>query len=78
MLVVVASEEPSTLERLAGESLLTLDFGDPEGSARKVAAFHEKHPLKAVIAVDEETAVVASVIGERLGFLVAEANPHRR
>lgn len=68
VLVVVASEEPSTMEHLAGDSLLTLHFGDPKGSAEKVAAFHEKHPLRAVIAVDEETAVVASVIGERLGF----------
>ncbi len=68
VLVVVASEEPSTMERFAGESLLTLDFGDPQGSAQKVAAFHEKHPLRAAIAVDEETAVVASVIAERLGF----------
>ena len=68
VLVVVASEEPSTMERLAGESLLTLHFGDPEGCADKVVAFDEKHPLRAVIAVDEETAVVAAVIAERLGF----------
>lgn len=66
--VVVASEEASTMEPLAEDSLLTLDFLDPEGSAAKVAAFHERYPLNAVVSVDEETAVVASTIGEELGL----------
>jgi len=68
VLVVVASEEPSTMERLAEDSLLTLDFLDAPGSAAKVASFHERHPLSAVVSVDEETAVVASAISQNLGL----------
>ena len=58
--VVVASEEPSTMERIAKDSLLTLDFLDASGSAANVASFHEKYPLSAVVSVDEETAVIAA------------------
>ena len=67
-LVVVASEEPATMERLAEDSLLTLDFLDASGSAAKVASFHERYPLSAVVSVDEETAVVASTISQKLGL----------
>lgn len=66
--VVVASEEPSTMEPLARDSLLTLDFLDPEGSAAKVDAFHREFPLDAIVSVDEETTVVASTISEKLGL----------
>jgi biotin carboxylase len=66
--VVVASEEPSTLERLQSDRLLTLDFLDPEGAALRVLSFHERHPLTAVVPVDEETVVVASAISEALGL----------
>lgn len=66
--VVVASEEASTMERLAGDSLLTLDFLDAAGSAAKVAAFHERYPLSAIVSVDEETTVVASTLSRELGL----------
>ena len=68
VLVVVASEEPSTMERIAEDSLLTLDFLDASGSATKVASFHETYPLSAVVSVDEETAVIASTISQKLGL----------
>lgn len=67
-LVVVASEEPSAMERVAEDSLLTLDFLDASGSAAKVASFHEKYPLSAIFSVDEETAVIASTISQKLGL----------
>ena len=66
--VVVASEETSSLEHLSRDALVTLDFLDPETSAERVAQFHEKLPLSAVLSVDEETAVVAAMIGKRLGL----------
>jgi biotin carboxylase len=56
------------MESLAEESLLTLDFLDPEGSAAVVASFHERYPVDAIVSVDEETAVVASAIGEALAL----------
>lgn len=66
--VVVASEEPSTMERIAGDSLLTLDFLDASGSAANVSSFHENYPLSAVVSVDEETAVIAATISQKLGL----------
>ncbi len=66
--VVVASEEASTMERLADDSLLTLDFLDAAGSAARVAAFHARYPLSAIVSVDEETTVVASWISRELGL----------
>ena len=65
--IVVASEKTSSLERIAEDSLLTLDFLDPLSSALKVEKFHARNPLDAVVSVDEETAVVAAAISERIG-----------
>jgi biotin carboxylase len=66
--VTVASEEPSAVESLNPEGLLTLDFRDPEASARKAAEFARRHPVEAVVGVDEDTAVAATVIAEALGL----------
>ncbi|MBI1845778.1 MAG: ATP-grasp domain-containing protein, partial [Candidatus Rokubacteria bacterium] len=66
--LVCASERPSTLEGLAPDSLLTLDFGDPDAAAAKAAAFARAHPLKAVVGVDDLTSTVAAAIAERLSL----------
>ncbi|MGH7208650.1 MAG: ATP-grasp domain-containing protein [Nitrospiraceae bacterium] len=47
---------------------LTLDFKDPEGSARTVAAFARHQPIDAVVGVDDTTAVVAAAISAALGL----------
>ena len=66
--LVVGSEEPSTLESFHPDRLLTLDFLDPGGAAAVARALHARNPLDAVIAVDEETAVVAASIAAALGL----------
>jgi biotin carboxylase len=66
--LVCASEKPSTLEALAPDSLLTLDFADPEGAAGAVAAWSAHRPLAAVVGVDDATAAAAAAIAERLGL----------
>src|SRR5450830_1421588 len=66
--VTVASEEPSTLESLNPEGLLTLDFRDPEECARRAAQFARKYPVDAVVGVDEDTAVATAVIARALGL----------
>ncbi len=66
--VTVASEEPSTLESLNPAGLLTFDFRDPEASARKAVEFAREHPVKAVVGVDEDTTVAATVVAEALGL----------
>lgn len=66
--VTVASEEPSTLESLNPDGLLTLDFRNPEESARRTLEFAETHSIDAVVGVDEDTSVAASVIAQALGL----------
>lgn len=66
--VVVASEEPSTMERLHGERLLTLPFREPERAAERALQFHERHPLSGIVPVDEESAVAAASIAKLLGL----------
>src|SRR6202043_2136466 len=66
--VTVASEEPSALEAANPEGLLTLDFRDRAACAEAAASFARRHPLDAVVGVDEDTAVVAAAIGRRLGL----------
>jgi len=64
--LVCASERPSTLEELAPDSLLTLDFSDPDGAARTVEDWSRRRPLDAVVGVDDLTATVAAAVAERL------------
>jgi len=66
--LVCASEKPSTLEALAPDSLLTLDFGDAAEAAARVAEWSAGRPLAAVVGVDDVTAAAAAVIAERLGL----------
>jgi biotin carboxylase len=66
--VTVASEEPSTLEGMNPAGLLSLDFRDPEGCARKAVEFARAYPVDAVVGVDEDTAVAAAVIARALGL----------
>ncbi|PYM89616.1 MAG: biotin carboxylase [Candidatus Rokuibacteriota bacterium] len=66
--LVCASERPSTLEDLAPDSLLTLDFADPAAATGKVADWSRQRPLDAVVGVDDQTATAAAAIAERLGL----------
>jgi biotin carboxylase len=64
--LVCASEKPSTLEDLAPDNLLTLDFADPTAAAARAAEWSAGRPLAAVVGVDDVTAPVAAAIAERL------------
>jgi len=66
--VVAASEVPSAMAAQHPESLLSLDLGDPDASARAALGYHRKYPIDAVIPVDEVTAVAAAAIGSALGL----------
>ncbi|HZS47455.1 MAG TPA: ATP-grasp domain-containing protein [Blastocatellia bacterium] len=66
--VVAASEKASTLADKNPSGLMTLDFLNPEASARTVRQFSKKFPINAVIPVDEDTAVVAAAIGKELSL----------
>src|SRR5438034_1274424 len=60
--LTVASERPSTFERANPTGLVTLDFADPTHAAAQAGEFARAHPVHGVVAVDDDTAVVASAI----------------
>src|SRR6266536_2000621 len=62
---VVGSERPQALAGLNPTGHLTLDFGDPEGAARAIAA---AGPFAAVVAADDEGAVTAAAAARILGL----------
>ena len=64
--LTVASERPSTLEAANPTGLLTLDFQNPARAADAVRAFSADHPIQGVVGVDDDTAIVAAAIAERL------------
>ena len=66
--LVCASEKPSTLEDLSPDTLLTLDFADPDAAAARTVAWSEGRPLAAVVGVDDATGPAAAAIAERLGL----------
>ena len=64
--LTVASERPSTLEAANPAALITLDFGNPPHAAAEAYAFARNHPIAAVVGVDDDTAILAALIAERL------------
>src|SRR6266702_5353925 len=66
--LTVASERPSTFERANPTGLVTLDFADPTRAAAQAREFARAHPVHGVVAVDDDTAVVAAAIAEALGL----------
>ena len=83
--LTVASETPSTMETANPQGLLTLDFQFPERAANLVRNFAKKTAIDGVIGVDDDTAVVAAAIAERLNLkgnpphaAVAARDKHRQ
>src|SRR5256886_16288939 len=58
----------TTLFRSQPAGLVTLDFSDPERAAQQAAEFARRHPIAGVIGVDDDGAVVAAAIAERLAL----------
>ncbi|HEY2953758.1 MAG TPA: ATP-grasp domain-containing protein [Candidatus Eisenbacteria bacterium] len=66
--VTVGADRRQALESLHPAGHLTLDFGAPERAAREIAAFAQRHPLDAVLAADDEGAILAALAAETLGL----------
>src|SRR5688572_6600740 len=64
--LVCASERPSTLESMTPDTLMTVDFADPDGAAGTVAGWSATRPLAAVVGVDDATTTAAAAISERI------------
>src|SRR5688572_553895 len=82
--ITVASDGVAPPARPFPTECLTLDFKDPEGSARTVVTFTRHQPIHAVVGVDDTTAVVAAAISAALGLphnsvaaTAAARNKHR-
>ncbi len=66
--VTVGTNEPSAVEALNPDSLVTLDFRDPGAAARRAGELSRERPFSAVVGVDDDTAVAAAAIAEALGL----------
>ena len=66
--VVVASEEAPTLAALMPGRVLTLDLGRPDQAADRAAEFADRHPVDAVVGVDEAAVLTAAHVAARLGL----------
>src|SRR5436190_1439933 len=66
--VVVGSDRAQALAALHPEGHLTLDFGDERGATREIVAFAGRTPLDAVIAADDDGAILAAVAADALGL----------
>jgi D-alanine-D-alanine ligase-like ATP-grasp enzyme len=72
--LTVASEQSSTLQSTNPAGLLTLDLQNPASAADGALAFARQHAIDAVVGVDDDTAVAAAAVAERLGL---KGNPVR-
>ena len=70
--LTVASEVPSALEEGHATELLTLELDNPEAAVAATIAFAKRCPISAVIGPDDDTAVLAAILGSELGLV---ANP---
>jgi biotin carboxylase len=66
--VTVASEEASSLAAADPSGLIALDLRDPAAAARQALAFSRRHPVDAVVGVDDLTVVAAAAIAKALGL----------
>ncbi|HTY05764.1 MAG TPA: ATP-grasp domain-containing protein [Gemmatimonadales bacterium] len=64
----MASDFPSTFQDARPDALTTFDFTDPARAAEQARAFHARHPVSAVVGMDDDTAVLAAVIALELGL----------
>jgi biotin carboxylase len=68
VLVTVGSDHEATLAEEAPDTTLPLDLDDVEGSVRQIVAHHDRFPLDAIIAAEDEGTVVAAAACQRLGL----------
>lgn len=64
--LTVASEEPSSLQELVPQDLMTLDFSDPDACADDVERFARDERIDAVVGVDDQVTVATATISKRL------------
>jgi len=66
--LTVASDHTSVFAAQQPERLVTFDFASLERATGEAAAFASRHPVAAVVGVDDDTAILAAAIAEALGL----------
>ncbi len=66
--VTVGTDRRQALDDQAPGHALVLDFADPESGLERIVAEHRRAPFRAVLGVDDETTVIASMAGAALGL----------
>jgi len=66
--VAVGSNRRQVLEKYSQGRTVTLDFRDPERGTKQIVDYARQYPLQAIIAVDDETTVLAAKASKALGL----------
>jgi len=66
--VVVASERRQAMSGALGDRAVVIDLRTPERAAEQIARLHQRSPLDAVVAVDDQGVRTAALAAERLGL----------
>jgi biotin carboxylase len=66
--VVIGCEQPQTLADLSPQKSLTLNFHQPERATQRIVAFAEAYQTDAIIGVDDDTTILATMAAERLSL----------
>ena len=66
--VVVGSDQPQTLGELSPRKSLALNFDRPAEATQKIVAFAKDYPIDAVVGVDDDTTVLATMAAKGLGL----------
>ena len=63
--VVVGSEHRQALAAAMGDRAIVVPLADPTAAVRAIAALHDRTPLDAVLAVDDQGVVIAAMAAEQ-------------
>jgi biotin carboxylase len=66
--VVVGSEERQAMAAEMGDRAVIVPMSDVSAATDAIEALHQRAPIDAVVAVDDQGVEIAAVAGERLGF----------
>jgi biotin carboxylase len=66
--VTVGSDRPQALAELNPAGSLMLDFAEPGDAVREIEAFARLHPVHAVVAADDDGALLAALAAQALGL----------
>ena len=66
--VVIGTERRLAISAFAEDACLVVDLDHPREAADVIAAFHQRHPLDAVVGVDDQGVLAAAHAARRLGL----------